>query len=157
MPLRGLFCLRFSISAMALLAGLWPAVAGADTVSIRAGERGQGARLILDWPSPVTHTARLNGQQLTLSFARTVDADVDGLSQRLSGWISSARHSADGKQIFISLKRNVHLSSFAAGKQPAIGGDASDADREARIGAVSPFHRGDRGRSQRFPVDVRHR
>lgn len=109
--------LRLTTSAVALLALLAPHFAFADPVALRAGERGQGARLVFEWPQAVEHSARLNGNQIHLTFARPAEADVSGLPQRLAGWVSSAARSADGREITLTLKRSVRLTSFASGNR----------------------------------------
>lgn len=109
--------LRSSISAFALLAVLAPNLAWADAVSLRAGERGAGARLVFEWPQAVGHTAVLEGNRVKLTFARPAETDVGGVAGVLPGWISGAARSADGREITLTLKRTVKLQSFASGNR----------------------------------------
>lgn len=111
---------RLGISALAMLVALCPAAALADPVTIRAGERGQGARLVLDWPAPVTHNAQLDGNQVRLSFARPVQAQVSAITSRLPGWVSAAALSDDGRILTLTLKRSVTVQSFTSGNRVVV-------------------------------------
>lgn len=112
---------RLSVSAFALLLALSPVQALADQVALRAGTRGDGVRLVFEWPQAVGHSAQLqNARTVKLVFARPAEADVSALPQSLSSWISSASRSADGLEITLTLKRSVRLSSFAAGNRVVV-------------------------------------
>lgn len=124
--------LRSSISAFALLALLAPA-AMADPVSLRAGERGEGIRMVFEWPEAVSHSARLSGNQLKLTFARPAETDIASLSVRLSGWVSGASRSADGREINITLTRPARVQSFASGSRVIV-----DLTPSAASAAASP-------------------
>ncbi len=108
--------LRLLTTASVLLAVL-PAVAWADAVALRAGERGNGARLVFEWPQAVQHSARLAGNQVRLTFARPIETDLTGLSTRLADWVEGASRSGDGREVTITLKRSARLQSFASGNR----------------------------------------
>lgn len=125
--------LRSSISVIALMAWLAPAVALADEVSLRAGERGNGVRMVFEWPQAVEHSAQLSGNQLKLTFARPAEADVASLTSRLSAWVSGASRSADGREITITLKQPAKLQSFISGTRVIV-----DLTPAAAIASTSP-------------------
>ena len=108
---------RWSISALALLAALVPSAVWADEVAIRAGARGEGARLVFDWPQLVEHSTRLQGKKLTLTFARPIESPVSSLKSRLPDWIAAADLSAGGRTLTLQLKQAASVQSFANGNK----------------------------------------
>ena len=107
--------LRVMTSALALLVLLAPVAGYADDVSVRAGERNNGVRLVFEWPAAVGHSARLSGNQLKLVFDRPAETDIAGLAARVPAWVGGATRSADGREITLTLKRSAQLQSFASG------------------------------------------
>jgi hypothetical protein len=107
----------FGASLAALLLGLLPAVALADPVSVRAGERGAGARVVFDWPAPVTHAVRVQEGSVRLTFARPLETEVSAISGRVPGWIKGASLSADKLTLTLSLVKPASAQSFASGNK----------------------------------------
>lgn len=108
---------RFArVSLFALLIAFQAAQpAMADTVAIRAGERGSGARLVFEWPSAVGFTSAQSGNKITLRFDRPIESDVSNLSARLGDWVKAARKVDGGRGVEITLAQPAQPRSFANG------------------------------------------
>jgi hypothetical protein len=106
--IRRLLLVLAALSGVA--AGL-PAVA-AETVQLRANEHAEGyARIAVEWPAPVAFEAKVDGETLTIHFARTFTAQLSPLAGKLGDYVSSIGQSADGTSIVARLKRPVELKT----------------------------------------------
>lgn len=90
--------------------------AAADPVQVRAAAQADMARLVFNWPAPVTYDASLNGNSLQVRFGRSIEADVAAGLSTASSYIQSARILDDGQTVQISLNPgNYQLNHFTAG------------------------------------------
>jgi tetratricopeptide (TPR) repeat protein len=105
-----------------LLAALAAAPVAADTVTVRAAAHdGEGfGRIAFDWPSPVTYEAQIDGETLTVRFARPIEAKLDAILKYLGGYVAEASVGSDGASIVARLRRTATLRSFSEGKTVAI-------------------------------------
>jgi len=77
-------------------------IQAAEPITVRAGEHSNFARIVVDLPRPIGYTARINGDQLTLSFDEAVSGDVSGVARILEKHIRRAAF-ADDKQLVVDL------------------------------------------------------
>jgi len=108
--------------------------AAAETVAVRAGEHAEGyARIAVEWPAPAAFEAKLDGNTLTIHFARPFTAQLGALSKKLKDYVSQIGQSADGTAIVAQLKRPVEL------KTATVNGRIATIDLVAR-GPVAQDH-----------------
>ena len=108
--------------------------AAAETVEVRAGEHAEGyARLAVEWPTPAAFEAKLDGDTLTIHFARPFTAQLASVSKKLKDYVSQIKQSADGTTIVAELKRPVEL------KTATVNGRIATIDLVAR-GPVAQSH-----------------
>src|SRR6185312_6164994 len=100
-PRRLLLALVLTLTTGALL----PARA-AETVGVRAAEHGKAGfgRIAFDWPAPVTFDAKIDGETLTVHFARPFTAKLGAVTSQLDGYVSAIRIGDDGASIVARLK-----------------------------------------------------
>ena len=136
--------LRYAlVLTAAVLAVLAPSSAMADRVGVRAGEIDSGARIILDWPSPVGFRVEKTVRKVVvLTFDRPIDAEIAALSSSLPRWIRSARILGDGAGISLVLHEAATVRSFASGGRVVIdlapAGDPSASLMKASEQTVRP-------------------
>ena len=128
--------LRGSLSVLALLVALCPSVAFAERVAVRAGARGEGVRLVFEWPGAVVHTSRLSGNSVLLSFDHEIQANLSSLSGAVPGWVKSAVISANGKGVTITLGKPARMNSFASGNKVVV--DLSPAPAQQQQAQATP-------------------
>jgi tetratricopeptide (TPR) repeat protein len=88
-----------------------PAHAG-DMVQVRGAEHDEGyARIAVEWPAPVAFEAKLDGDTLTIHFARAFSASLTPLSRALDHYVASVGQSADGTSIVATLKKPVEIKT----------------------------------------------
>lgn len=103
-----------------------------EAVQIRGAEHEQGyARIAIEWPAPVTFDAKLDGNTLTINFARPFTAKLAPLAAQLEHYADSIEQGADGKSIIAKLKRPVEL------KTSTVNGTIASVDLVARPAAVA--------------------
>ena len=83
----------------------------AEKVELRAGEHAGYGRIAIQWPTPVTYQAKLEGQTLVIHFARPFTAQLNIINRNLDHYIANAAQSADGMTITAKLLRPVELKS----------------------------------------------
>lgn len=94
-----LFCVCFTLLARA-----------SETVQVRGGEHAEGfARIAVQWASPVAFEAKLDGDTLTIHFARAFTAQLTPLAGQLQHYVASVGQSADGTSIVVRLKQPVEI------------------------------------------------
>ncbi len=98
------------LAALALAALSFSARA-AEKVELRAGEHEGYGRIAIQWPTPITYQAKLEGQTLVIHFARPFTAQLNIISRNLDHYIANAAQSADGTTITAKLLRPVELKS----------------------------------------------
>ncbi|HXY99738.1 MAG TPA: tetratricopeptide repeat protein [Stellaceae bacterium] len=116
MSLRGA-CLGFLLALTLAL----PARA-ADKVGVRAAEHdAEGfGRIVFDWPAPVAFEAKIDGDTLTVHFARALAANFDAVPRHLEAYIGTIGIAADGASVVAKLKVPARLHSFTDGNTVAI-------------------------------------
>ncbi|MBT5352430.1 MAG: hypothetical protein HOL54_11845 [Rhodospirillales bacterium] len=72
------------------------------------------------WNSPVGYQANLSGQQLILSFDRSVEADFSVITSGLPGFVTATSANANGQQVTLSLTKPFELIHFPAGNAVVI-------------------------------------
>ncbi|MGH7035816.1 MAG: hypothetical protein ACREFL_18955, partial [Stellaceae bacterium] len=103
---------RAALIGMVLCAIAALPAAAAETVEVRAGEHAEGyARIAVEWPAPAAFEAKLDGDTLTVHFARPFTAPLAALSKKLKDYVSRVGQSADGTAIVAQLKRPVKLKT----------------------------------------------
>lgn len=98
------------LAALALTA-LSVSARAAEKVELRAGEHEGYGRIAIQWPTPVTYQAKLEGQTLVIHFARPFTAQLNIINRHLDHYVASAAQSADGMTITAKLLRPVELRS----------------------------------------------
>jgi len=98
------------LTALALVALSFSARA-AEKVQLRAGEHEGYGRIAIQWPTPVTYQAKLDGQTLVIHFARPFTAQLNIINRHLDHYVANAAQSADGMTITAKLLRPVELRS----------------------------------------------
>jgi hypothetical protein len=89
-----------------------PIVARAEKVEVRGAEHAGGfARLAVEWPKPVAFDAKLDGETLTIHFARPFRATLAPLARQLDHYITSIVQSADGMSIVAQLKQPAEIKT----------------------------------------------
>ena len=99
------------LTAFAIASSVALSAQAAEQVELRAGEHGGYGRIAVQWPKPVEYQAKLDGQTLTIHFARPFTAQINVLTRSLDDYVSSAAQSADGTTIIAKLKRPIELKS----------------------------------------------
>lgn len=119
------------------------AAAAQDAVKLRAGTHQGYARLVFDWPQPVTYEAApAPGGGAEISFARTGDLDAKDI--RVPGVAAIERLSAAGQplKIRIALESGYGLRHFTAGNRVVVditgGGKAAAPEKPAKETTVPP-------------------
>lgn len=123
---------RVSVFALLIAFGVC-GTAFADPVAVRAGARGDGARLVFEWPNAVGFTSAQTGNKILLRFDRPMEADVASLSSRLGAWVRSARMIDGGRVLELTLARPASPRSFASGTRIVL-----DLTPQARAASTSP-------------------
>jgi hypothetical protein len=103
------------------LAALAPARA-AETVAVRAAEHDKEGfgRIAFEWPAPVAFEAKLDGQVLTIHFARPLEAKLGVVLSHLVRYVATVRIGAEGDSVVAELRRPATLRTFTEGNVIAI-------------------------------------
>lgn len=107
---------RVSLFALLIAFGAFQP-AWADSVAIRAGERGGGARIVFQWPAAVGFTSSQSGNKVVLRFERPLEGEVSSLTSRLGDWVKTARSSNGGRMLELVLAKPAQPRSFASGSR----------------------------------------
>ncbi len=107
---------RVSLFALLMAFGAFQS-AWADSVAIRAGERGNGARVVFQWPASVGFTSTQSGNRIFLRFDRPLEGDVSSLTTRLGDWVKTARSSDGGRVLELVLAKPAQPRSFSSGSR----------------------------------------
>ncbi|MBF0560790.1 MAG: tetratricopeptide repeat protein [Alphaproteobacteria bacterium] len=82
----------------------------------RAASHEGFGRLVFDWDTPVTYTAKIDGPQLVITFSRAMTSDPNIMVGPLDHYLRGARLSGDHRTITYSLTGAYGLHSFTSGK-----------------------------------------
>ena len=88
-------------------------VKGEATLSAAGGY----ARLVLKFADDVESEVTTAGSILVIRFKQPVDIAVDGLSDAVPDYVTSARRDPDGSAIRLSLARRVTVNTMSAGER----------------------------------------
>jgi hypothetical protein len=83
----------------------------AEQVELRAGEHEGYGRIAIQWPKAVGYETKLDGETLTIHFARPFTAQLNVIMRNLDDYVASAAQSADGTTITAKLKRPIEIKS----------------------------------------------
>jgi hypothetical protein len=97
--------------AVLTLAALSISARAAEKVELRAGEHEGYGRIAIQWPTPVTYQAKIEGPNLVIHFARPFTAQLNIISRNLDHYVANASQSADGMTITARLLRPVELKT----------------------------------------------
>ncbi|MDF1749205.1 MAG: hypothetical protein P1V34_10070 [Alphaproteobacteria bacterium] len=86
------FCRTLPLAlALSLIVTVWGTLAQAqETVTVRAWQHSDFARLVFDWPAPTGYRATIAGQVLTVQFDRPLQVDLGTVRERLGDYIAQA-------------------------------------------------------------------
>ena len=101
--------------AVLALAALSVPARAADNVELRAAEHDGYGRIALQWPTPITYEAKVDGQTLVIHFARPFTAQLNIISRNLGHYIANASLSADGMTITAKMVHPFALKSETVG------------------------------------------
>lgn len=97
------------------------AVAATDaTVPVRGGEHSGFGRLVFDWPAETEYQARLEGDELVVSFPAGARFDLSALSGDMEDYLGPVRIADDGMSVRFSLKASFGLKHFRMGPKIVI-------------------------------------
>ncbi|HEY3917776.1 MAG TPA: hypothetical protein VGL83_08275 [Stellaceae bacterium] len=85
------------------------AASGSETVELRAGEHPGFGRIAIEWKTPVAYEAKVEGDTLTIHFARPFTAQLNVIASALDHYVASAGQSADGTTITAKLLHPVEV------------------------------------------------
>ena len=94
-----------------VLAALTMSARAAEKVELRAGEHDGYGRIAIQWPTPITYQAKLDGQTLVIHFARPFTGQLNVISRKLGHYVANASQSADGMTITAKMMRPVELKT----------------------------------------------
>ncbi|MBM3556985.1 MAG: hypothetical protein FJX47_15685, partial [Alphaproteobacteria bacterium] len=95
--------------------GFAAAAAAQDAVRLRGWTHPNYGRLVFDWPAPVGHEVRLDGERLILRFDRPMSADFARALANLGAYLKGARLSPDGREAVLELAQPVRPTSQVNG------------------------------------------
>jgi hypothetical protein len=102
---------RASFLVVLTLAALSASARAGEKVELRAGEHEGYGRIAIQWPTPVTYQAKIEGPNLVIHFARPFTAQLNIVSRNLDHYLANASQSADGTTITAKLLRPVELKT----------------------------------------------
>ena len=83
-----------------------------EDVVVRGWSHENFGRLVFDWPTPVTYTARVTGQQLTVDFDKPIETRFAPALKHLRSYINNASITRDKYQVRFALAGDFSLKSF---------------------------------------------
>ncbi len=106
--------------AVVFCAALGSATSAAETVRVRGGEHEGFARLVFDWPRPVSYEAAIDQQRLVLTFGEAAQFDVGVLRYDLEDYIEAGSVRQQAATISFGLKHPLGLKHFTLGPKVVI-------------------------------------
>jgi hypothetical protein len=88
--------------------------------SITAETQGGYARIVVTFPEPTEVSAAISGRVLTVKLEKPIDADIIGLTRKLSTYVSSVRRDADMKTYRFTLGVAAKVQTSIAGNRTAL-------------------------------------
>ncbi len=86
--------------------------AAAEAIQVRGAEHGEGrARIALEWRSPITFTANLTGDTLTIRFPRPFTSQFASLPAQLPQYVAGVEQSPDRTSLTVTLKQPVAIKT----------------------------------------------
>ncbi|HUJ97966.1 MAG TPA: tetratricopeptide repeat protein [Stellaceae bacterium] len=110
------------VFALALAAAALLPAHAAETIRVRAAEHDKAGfgRIAFDWQTPVAFDAKIEGETLTVHFARPFAADLAAVTRDLDRYVGAIHMEEDGATLVATLKRPATLHSFTDGNTVAI-------------------------------------
>ena len=84
-----------------------------EAVVTRGWSNSSFGRLVFDWDAPVGFTARINGNQLQVTFERSLKTKLEESATKLSRYLSDLRLSESGRTVSGTLRGFYSLRSFS--------------------------------------------
>ncbi|MCW8861062.1 MAG: hypothetical protein OQJ87_09320 [Rhodospirillales bacterium] len=108
--------LKSSIAAATLIAALSSGgTAWGDAVTVRGSDQGDFIRLVFDWPAPVAFSAAVEGDLLSVTFGRQIEASYDGALQSLGRHMTGAETGGGGRAALFRLRGRYDAIAFDQG------------------------------------------
>ena len=95
--------------ALMVITGLARDVLAATKVKVRAGVHKGYARIVFDWPVPVTYTTNLGADNLQIRFSKPFTAKLSAVRRHLYRYVSKITVSEDGQSVDLKLLQPVRL------------------------------------------------
>ncbi len=114
---KTLSCGLAVFAALALVG--WESLA-AEPVVVRAADHGAFGRIVFDWQQPVGHKLSVQGQQLTVTFERPMDASFGSVTRHLKHYVTAARLDDDGRKAVFVLAGDFTADATDSGATVAI-------------------------------------
>ncbi len=92
----------------------------AEKVRTRGWSDETHGRIIFDWPSAVTFKAAIEGDKLTVKFARAMDTDLNRILKYLGSYVENATLSGSGKVATFDLAGLFEFEAYKTGKSVVI-------------------------------------
>jgi hypothetical protein len=87
----------------------------AINADVSVEQRSNFGRIVIRFDEILEHTHELDGSILQIKFQQPVDADVSGIAEAMSAYVSVARRDPDGMAIRLALQSNFRVNIMAAG------------------------------------------
>jgi len=97
------------LAALLITAVTGQAALAATAVKVRAGVHKNYARIVFDWPVPVTYTTDLGSDRLSIRFSKPLTAKFGAVRRHLDKFVSGIALSKDGRSVSMKLLRPVRL------------------------------------------------
>jgi|GEM_PF-7073418 len=110
----------FLLTLAFLLAGWANVPALADDVKVRAWAHPGFARIVFDWPTPVTFKTNRNGDVLNITFARPITGSYQSITQRLTEYVSKSASGNGGTATVLTLRPGVSLRKASSSGKTVI-------------------------------------
>ena len=108
--------LKATVIATGLAVCLVPGEPAAqETVLARAFQGPTFARIVFDWPAPITYQARAGGDLLVIEFERPLETDLSPITSVLSEIILDARLEQDGRSVRLVMREAYQIKTTVNG------------------------------------------
>jgi tetratricopeptide (TPR) repeat protein len=102
------------LAFFALICSAIPSSAIADAVKIKAWAHPGFARIIFNWPNPVTFKTERKGDQLNIVFARPITGSYQSIGKSLAEYVTKSTTNGDGRTTVLTLKSGIQLRKATA-------------------------------------------
>lgn len=111
----------------------------ADPVRVRTSTGDGYGRMTFQWPQPVGHQARKNGDQLVINFSRPIEADLRPVVQRLGTYITSFEPAPNDATVVFKVRGDFSVRSYDSGTSVVVDivSAANNEQAQAEVTATS--------------------